>query len=240
LVSNSRKNYDKIKAGYYHHALLHGSRLQRFWHAQKFRKVIKLAGELSGRTVLDLGCGPGSLISLLPRVYKRAVGVDFSKAQIDFARRNFGDRRISWVNSRIEDARLGKNLFDVVFMVEVIEHLPAENNQRIFSKVRYLLKKDGRFVMTTPNYRSLWPIIEFFWNRLSKVNYEEQHINRFDIGKIKKELTKVGFSRMKIRSFFLLSPFISLISPRLAEKVMDIEEKLFPYFGSLIVVEAKK
>jgi 2-polyprenyl-3-methyl-5-hydroxy-6-metoxy-1,4-benzoquinol methylase len=240
MARDSRESYDKIKPGYYHQVLIHGKPLQKFWHSNKFRKVIEWAGELKGKTLLDLGCGPGSLISLLPRTYKKALGVDFSGPQIEFARKNFRGSRIEWKRSSIQDLRLRENVFDVVFMVEVIEHLKREDTRRIFSKVRRLLSREGRFIMTTPNYRSLWPILEFFWNRVSKVNYEEQHINRFDIPRIKRELLAAGFRRIRVGSFYLLSPFLSLVSLPLAEKLMRLEERLFPTFGSLIIVDAKK
>ena len=240
LARISEESYDSIKPGYYHHAMLHGGNLVRFWHRNKFRKAIECVGSFKGKKILDLGCGPGSLISLLPEGYQRAVGVDFSRRQIEFAKRNFRSKKIDWVNRRIEDARFDKGNFDVIFMIEVLEHIPMEKNRRIFAKIFGLLKKKGKFVMTTPNYRSLWPIIEFFWSRMKPVDYREQHINRFDIPKIKSELESAGFINIRIKTIFFVSPFFGILFPKLAERMMDIEEKLFPGLGALIVAEAEK
>jgi 2-polyprenyl-3-methyl-5-hydroxy-6-metoxy-1,4-benzoquinol methylase len=235
-----KESYDSIKPGYYHHAMLQGSNLQRFWHRNKFRRVIERAGNLDGKRVLDLGCGPGTLISLLPKGYTEAVGLDFSGPQIEFAKKNFRDKRMRWTNKRIEELPFSKEEFDAIFMVEVVEHLPKEENGELFRKICNMLGKEGKFVMTTPNYRSLWPLIEFLWNLVSKVDYTEQHINKYNIPRIRKELAQAGFKEINISTIFFISPIFSIFSPRLAEKIMDAEERLFHNLGSLIVAEAKK
>src|SRR5689334_6779951 len=60
-------NYDEIPAGYYYQAMVSGSATQRFWHRKKFSRVADFVRD--GETVLDLGCGPGSFLSILAERY---------------------------------------------------------------------------------------------------------------------------------------------------------------------------
>ena len=61
-------------------------------------------------------------------------------------------------------------------MIELIEHLPPADARRLLAEARGMLSPQGRLVVTTPNYRSLWPLIEWGLNRVSRVSYEQQRI----------------------------------------------------------------
>ena len=103
-----------------------------------------------------------------------------------------------------------------------------------------LLNKNGTLVITTPNYRSLWPIIEWFVNKLGKVDYEEQHINKMHRKSLRRLLQNAGFTVTEEKAFFIIAPFISPLSERLAKGIQSIEEKLLPGFGSIMLMVARK
>lgn len=71
-----------------------GSGLTRAWDRltrqnvrERFTRTFDAAGDLTGRTVLDLGCGGGRyLVEAICRGAARALGLDFAPEMIDVAR----------------------------------------------------------------------------------------------------------------------------------------------------------
>lgn len=118
--------------------------------------------------------------------------------------------------------------------------MPKELEAKALSEVKRVLKPSGQFVMTTPNYRSAWPIIEYFWSRMNPVDYMEQHINRKNPGSVRNSLAAAGFKVKTVRTFFVASPFIALVSSSLARKIMTLEKAILPKLGLLVLAKAEK
>ena len=125
--------------------------------------VLKASG---ARRVLDLGCGPGALLTRLLRDdYERIVGVDVSVRALEIAARRLKldvmhdaqRERIELLHSPLtyRDKRLRG--FDAAALVEVIEHLDPPRllaaEQNVFGSAR-----PGTVVVTTPNveYNVRW------------------------------------------------------------------------------------
>lgn len=236
-----KKMYEATEAGYYHQAYLHGNPVQRFWHRYKFLNALKRLprDEKSKRKnkVLDVGCGPGTLLSLYDG---NAVGIDISEKQIGFAKKEFKLKNTKWVVGGNPPLPFKDNTFDYVVMLELIEHVPEKEARALMKSVYDVMKPGGKLIMSTPNYMSLWPIIEFFWNLVSPVNYDEQHVNKLTRKKLRKFIGNIGFRKLKFITFFVIAPFLAPISMKLARKMLKIESKLFSRLGSLIMVEAVK
>ncbi|MFH1126425.1 MAG: class I SAM-dependent methyltransferase [Candidatus Altiarchaeota archaeon] len=233
----NNKLYDSIPAGYYHRAMLEGSNIQRFWHRNKFREVLSRVKLSGGESILDLGCGPGTLLSLIPKNYSTAVGVDISEKQIEYAKKNFKDA--SWITGTVKDLKQ-KPEFDFVFVVEVLEHMPLEQVKSTLESIGRILKKNGRIIITTPNSHSLWPVMEWLWNKVSEVKYQEQHITKFSRRETERLLEGADFRIQEYRTIFVLSPFVAIVSPKLAEKILAFEKKLVKKLGALQIIEAVK
>ena len=82
-------SYDSIEGGYYHKKFLSGNRIQRFWHKFKFKIILNKINLDENKTIFDIGCGPGTFLSLIKGNYKKAYGKDIAKNQIEFAKKNF-------------------------------------------------------------------------------------------------------------------------------------------------------
>jgi len=125
-------------------------------------QIIKWAGAVipfSQRTVVDYGCGAGYLLKsilALTRI-KSCIGVDCSPDSLRRAEAVVGDdlRFKGVVLSQELPVGLPDDYADVVFMLEVIEHLEDAQLQGALREVNRLLKTGGYLVATTPNKEDL-------------------------------------------------------------------------------------
>jgi ubiquinone/menaquinone biosynthesis C-methylase UbiE len=236
-------NYDEIPAGYYYDAMLHGSAVQRFWHRQKF---IAVASRLQdGDKVLDLGCGPGSFLSVLgeTRPNIEAIGLDIASSQIEFAMKAIAPRfngRIQFQQHDASDIHLPfpDHSFDAITSIEVIEHIHPYIAYKMLEESKRLLRPGGRILVTTPNYRSIWPLIELGLQKVSPVKYHEQHINKFTPNSFVKFLESVGLEVRQFSTLFIMAPFLAGLSWKTAERLSGLEQKSRVRLGSLLLAEA--
>lgn len=113
---------------------------------------------LTGRDVLDFGCGPGHLFRHLvkraPTI--RYFGMDFSPGSVEHLRRQWGTQP-----QFIGAAAVGSfpvtldRTFDVIVCCEVIEHLDDTTLEHVCAAFTRLLRPGGTLYMTTPNNEDL-------------------------------------------------------------------------------------
>ncbi|MGI8480579.1 MAG: SAM-dependent methyltransferase [Chthoniobacterales bacterium] len=230
--------YDGIPAGYYDAVYDRGEGIQWFWHYERYAAVVGFLPAV-GASILDLGCGPGTFLGNYAAAYDAGVGVDLARPQIEYANSKYRSERLRF-EAKDAVGFAGEQQFEVVVSIEVIEHLPITETQTFLKTIFDLLTPGGTVVLATPNYSSLWPIIEWFISKKGPVNYLEQHINRFTVARLEQELTKAGLVVVSRRTIFLVSPFLACISTRLARWVYRAEQRLVPWLGSEIVISARR
>jgi len=238
--------YDEIPAGYYDRVLEEGHPVQRAWHAQKFSRVRELLALGEHARLLDVGCGPGTFLGGFqgPREGE-LVGIDISRPQIEYAESKYGTpwRRFVRVDSSgpwpFESAS-----FDSLTMIEVIEHLDRERIQGLSAECARVLKPGSTFVLTTPNYTSHWPLLEWMVGRLSKVKYEEQHVTRFHRPFLRRELARVLGDRFELEyatTIHFVAPFLAPLSRGASDRVARAltPRHWFWPFGALIIARLR-
>jgi len=107
---------------------------------------------------LDLGCGRGEISLSLAREGFEVTAIDYSEDAIELAKRvvrGGGSPSLSVTFSccDVNSAPL-KGLYDVVIASDLVEHLAAEELERLYRSVARHLAPDGLFVVHT--YPNLW------------------------------------------------------------------------------------
>ena len=142
--------------------------------------ILKLAGDIRGQKVLDVGCGGGSLTYLLAKAGADVIGVEQEELGLQFARENLasvGDKslRYAFVHASAYQLPFAAETFDTVVSCEVIEHL--QEPEKMLSEVQRVLKRGGKFILTTPY-------------RLTEFPHDENHIKEYFPGEIQNILEK--------------------------------------------------
>jgi 2-polyprenyl-3-methyl-5-hydroxy-6-metoxy-1,4-benzoquinol methylase len=136
-----------------------------------------------------------------------------------------------------------KESFDNLTSIEVIEHLSHVDLRNFFEAAAYLLRPGGRMVITTPNYCSLWPVLEVFLNKFSDINYAEQHVTKFTIFNIEKLLQHIypefkdKFKRETLTTTHLAAPFFAIFVTTFASRLSSLVAHRYwnIKYGSLIL-----
>ena len=230
-------NYEHINSGYYDIVYKKKGGIQKGWHVLKFNFVKK---QINQKAVhLDVGCGPGTFIGMLKS--KICKGLDISKKQINFAKKTYQTLNKKFYLIKNNKFPFKSNYFDSISIIELIEHLDRQSINKIISESFRVLKKNGLIIITTPNYNSLWPMLEMLVNKFLKVNYEEQHITKLNRKKLNKLISKRKFKIIKVNSFMHIAPFIAFFSYKLSMFFSKFDlfwNYLFP--GFLLYLIAKK
>ena len=142
----------------------------------------------SGR-LLDVGCGRGTVA-----LAARAAGWDVYATEISATcvaelRPLFGERLHEGPLLEVPFARAS---FDVVLMIEVLEHL--DDPAAYLAASRALLRPGGILLVTTPNFRG-------FSGRLRGPSWRvvaDEHLTYFDEASLRRALRAAGFARIRM------------------------------------------
>lgn len=108
--------------------------------------------DLSGRKVLDVGCGGGILTEALAKCGAKAVGIDLSNDSIEAAKVHARQQGLD-VEYRYENieetASKYAGEFDAITCMEMLEHVPEPN--KIIAACSKLLKPGGHAFFSTIN-----------------------------------------------------------------------------------------
>lgn len=142
--------------------------LLRFIEKIRLKKIIQASQLKENDIVLDLGCGEGFLISLLPNL-KKIVGIDISKIALKRAQEIVGSRpnlELRWGNAQKLD--MVNESFDKIISSEMLEHLP--DPQKAMQEIHRLLKTNGLAVISLPDEKRIKLIMKianfFFLNKI--------------------------------------------------------------------------
>ena len=236
---------DAGRGDYQHLALREGNPVQRFWHAGKWPLVKSAAAPGAGDRILDVGAGSSEIATRLAQTCSRVCALDAALAPLRFTRGAVapeGSRTIDLVAGNAGALPFRDASFDRILSLEVFEHLPEETVARSLAELRRLLAPGGTLFVTTPNYRSLWPLMEFAIDHLGGAARMagDQHITRFHRARLRAVLVAAGFRVRRIGSVYHASPFLAPLAPDLAKRVLDFEMRRGGALGPILFALAER
>lgn len=112
----------------------------------KIHHILDKLHPQKGKTLLDIGCGWGTLMLTAAKEYGlKVTGVTLSEEQYKFVQKKIYDQNLQDVAEiKLEDYReLGDKQWDYVTSVGMFEHVGKENLEGYFADVSKYLKQDG-------------------------------------------------------------------------------------------------
>jgi ubiquinone/menaquinone biosynthesis C-methylase UbiE len=177
----------------------------KFWERQKPKiqsdflvrpYVIKLAGDVKEKRILDAGCGEGYISRILARKGGQIIGVDNSLEMINIAKRIEEKEKLG-IRYEIANvlnltSRFKKEKFDLVVSVLVFPYFNKNNLVKAIKQTYTVLKKGGEFILAIPH-----PFLYVLKPKTNWVKFLYNKFNYFDSTTVKIRLfdkNKKGFS----------------------------------------------
>jgi len=161
------------------------------------------------KSILDVGTADGLMLDRLNENLDicRAVGLDMSMELLK-SNTNCTSQRIQ---SNAIKLPFKDNSFDVIVAAAIIEHV--SDAKTMLKECNRVLRKSGLCIITTPD--------PFFENIATKIGHikEEQHIETFNLQRLKFLLSSNGFKILNTKKF-MISP-IGFPFEKTIEKVMS-------------------
>jgi len=138
--------------------------------------------------ILDVGCGDGFHLGLLRQYGNKTwklEGVDLDQKAVKAATKAGLDVHLG----RVQDVNLPERSYDMVFMIQTIEHL--EDPRQVLETIFGLLREGGQLIIVTDNTGS----IDFNWFKRGHWGgyHFPRHFNLFNRNSLSKLAQEVGY-----------------------------------------------
>ncbi|MEM7068942.1 MAG: class I SAM-dependent methyltransferase [Pseudomonadota bacterium] len=108
--------------------------------------------DIAGKRVLEVGCGPGTAISVLSDC-SEYIGMDWNSEHIERANARFGDKHIKFICGDVsKDLDPEFEQFDYILAFGILHHLDDGQASGLLKACADLLDDDGRFLSIDPAY----------------------------------------------------------------------------------------
>jgi SAM-dependent methyltransferase len=164
--------------------------------------------DLADKKVLDIGCGRGEFIYYaLQRGAREVSGVDYSEASVEITRKLLTQylssedlNHVDIFQMDAKDLEFEDSTFDVIVMLDIIEHLHDWELKKCLMGVKRVLKTGGMLIVhTSPNHLMMQPVraVAKVFNVTLKSS--EFHVNEQSYFSMRKNFLSdfSGFIRLK-------------------------------------------
>lgn len=176
-----------------------GFRQHRYWswgyrYLGRLEVVFELMRGIEFNSLLDIGCGDGRFLRETRALYKneKLAGIDTSEKAISLAKQL--NPELKFERHDIIDSPLNSE-WDVITLLEVLEHIPEENLMKFVKEMVKLLKPGGFLIITVPHLNEKLTV---------------KHYQHFDIWKLR-NLFSHDFEEHRVVLFDYISPFLKAL-----------------------------
>lgn len=144
--------------------------------------------------ILNVGCGNGKLEELLyTELHDKCkyTGIDVATKTLVQLKGRFP--RFSFRRADLVKTKLGKNLFDLISIFEVLEHISSNDTFSVLNNILLALRPGGYLLLAVPLNE---PLLEMFPSN------PNEHMRRYQKELILAELHIAGFEIVSSREFF--------------------------------------
>lgn len=140
-------------------------------------EMLRLAGDVAGRRILDAGCGSGPLSAALRDRGAEVTGFDVSAAMVELARTRLGEDADLIVHDLADPLPYADAAFDDVVASLVVHYL--EDWTGPLAELHRVLKPGGRLILSTHHpmtYTALNPGANYF--DVTEFSFDAEHAGR--------------------------------------------------------------
>jgi len=141
------------------------------------------------KQVIDVGCGPGYLLSELSRRGFDGFGIDFNPEAVRIANEHF---QVKAEVRRLEDLLNFQVKFDLALLIHVLEHV--EDPAKLLRNIRQLLRPNGLLFIELPNLNRFSVHRSVKRGTLPPMEYPPHHMTFWSTGALSRALALTGYS----------------------------------------------
>lgn len=140
--------------------------------------------------ILDVGCGTGYFLYYLNKKgYTNYFGIDISKQQIEFCRKNITGK-VKTIDA-FKFLRDKKNEFDVIIMNDLLEHMPKNRLINFLDLIYISLRNNGAAIIKVPNMSNPFGLRSRYIDMTHEVGFTENSLREV--------LEVIGFQIIQIK-----------------------------------------
>lgn len=160
----------------------------------RLRIVLSIIGDVNGKGILDIGCGPGILAGCLVKNKCEFTGIDISGEMIQECLK---DGELKGFSFKADDPILffeknPEKKFHVIVCMGLFEYLTDEYSRRLMGQISGHLYPDGVFIATYPNIYSPYRLADRLYRKLTR---KETMVPPYTPGVSHKEFSESGLRR---------------------------------------------
>jgi ubiquinone/menaquinone biosynthesis C-methylase UbiE len=195
-------------------------------------------------SVLDVGCGIGSMMIDLAKVNRKCSGIDpLSDISLIPAKLKANEENveISLIRAFSEHIPIKDGSFDAVLLLSTLQHV-ADQNETL-NEARRIMKETGVMIISVPMSKNVF-------NVFKRDGMPGHFTKEYDLNRLKEDLEKSNFKLIELRgcgafpplshkALFVCHKFFGDIFVRKIVEMLDAIGKRFTYTASSIIVLCK-
>jgi ubiquinone/menaquinone biosynthesis C-methylase UbiE len=176
----------------------------------KHKWMFKQVPPLTGKKVLDIGCGPGELARVIKTIYLdcKVTGLDISSEMIKFAeKKSIGLSGIDFLVGDSHSLPFEDNSFDYLFNTISFHHY--EDPNKVLKEMNRILKPGGRlYLLDSIKNPGIISFMPWYWDYKDSKQCYSKHLTSRQFRNL---FTKSNFQEVNYKYYFNFFPAVHIL-----------------------------